>query len=49
LLYFCLFIVSPCTPGPCLNNGTCTVMSDGEANCTCDGDWTGNICDCKYA
>ena len=46
---FVFFIVSPCTPGPCLNNGTCTVTSDGEANCTCDGDWTGNICDCKYA
>ena len=42
-------IVSPCTADLCLNNGTCTVTSDGNANCTCDGDWTGNMCDGKYS
>ena len=41
--------VSPCTADLCLNNGTCNVTSDGNANCTCDGDWTGNICDGKHS
>ena len=24
------------------------MTSDGNANCTCYGDWTGTTCDCKY-
>ncbi|CAL1534113.1 unnamed protein product [Lymnaea stagnalis] len=33
-----------CTPGPCLNNGACTVVS-GQATCSCTGGWTGKYCD----
>ena len=37
--------VSPCSPNPCLNDGSCTVDVDGKSVCTCNGEWTG--CDCS--
>ena len=40
--------VSPCTDGVCKNGGTCSVMYDGKFNCSCEGDWMGDTCDCKY-
>ena len=40
--------VSPCSPNPCLNDGSCTVDINGEAVCTCNGEWTGCDCSSKY-
>jgi len=36
----CSISVSPCSPNPCLNDGSCTVDIYGEAVCTCNGEWT---------
>jgi hypothetical protein len=41
----CSISVSPCSPNPCLSDGSCTVDIYGEAVCTCNGEWTG--CDCS--
>ena len=43
-----LISVSPCSPNPCLNDGSCTVDIYGEAVCTCNGEWTGCDCSSKY-
>ena len=40
--------VSPCSPNPCLNDGSCTVDIYGEAVCTCNGEWTGCDCSSKF-
>ena len=40
--------VSPCSPNPCLNDGSCTVDVDGKSVCTCNGEWTGCDCSSKY-
>ena len=40
--------MSPCSPNPCLNDGSCTVDIYGEASCTCNGEWTGCDCSSKY-
>ena len=37
--------MSPCSPNPCLNDGSCTVDVDAKSVCTCNGEWTG--CDCS--
>jgi hypothetical protein len=29
---------------PCENNGTCSVDVNGNATCTCDGNWSGTYC-----
>ena len=39
-----LFPVSPCVNNPCENNGTCSVDVNGNASCTCDGNWNGTYC-----
>ena len=44
----CSISVSPCSPNPCLNNGSYTVDIYGEAVCTCNGSWTGCNCSSKY-
>jgi hypothetical protein len=36
----CSISVSPCSPNPCLSDGSCTVDIYGEAVCTCNGKWT---------
>ena len=36
--------VSPCDNNPCENNGTCSVDVNGNATCTCDGNWSGTYC-----
>ena len=44
LEYVFLFAVSPCVNNPCENNGTCGVDVNGNATCTCDGNWNGTYC-----
>jgi hypothetical protein len=39
------FAVSPCINNPCENNGTCSVDVNGNATCTCDGNWSGTYCE----
>jgi hypothetical protein len=36
--------VSPCDNNPWENNGTCSVDVNGNATCTCDGNWSGTYC-----
>jgi hypothetical protein len=45
---FTFFSVSPCSPNPCLNDGSCTVDVDAKSVCTCNGEWTGCDCSSKY-
>ena len=44
----CSISVSPCSPNPCLNDGSCTVDIYSEAVCTCNGEWTGCDCSSKF-
>ena len=48
ILNFYNISVSPCSPNPCLNDGSCTVDIYSEAVCTCNGEWTGCDCSSKY-
>ena len=38
------FPVSPCASDPCENDGTCSVNENGNAVCTCKGDFSGSTC-----
>ena len=41
------FPVSPCASDPCENDGTCCVNENGNAECTCKGDFSGSTCSGK--
>jgi hypothetical protein len=44
-LELCYTTPDPCSPSPCLNNGTCTTTPDGSYDCICYGGFTGQSCD----
>ena len=33
-----------CDPNPCINDGSCSVTSDGSFECSCTGNWAGRTC-----
>ena len=41
------FSVSPCSPNPCMNDGSCSVDVNYEATCSCNGEWSGFYCSGK--
>lgn len=40
--------VSPCNGVTCSGHGTCTVVNN-VANCTCDGEYSGDDCSGKFS
>ena len=40
-------IKNSCYDNPCDNGGTCSVTDVGDAQCHCDGEWTGSRCTLK--
>ena len=53
-LYFVWFIntlyvlVSPCSPNPCMHDGSCSVDVNYEATCACNREWSGFYCSSKF-
>ena len=43
-LFLMQFSVSPCSPNPCMNDGSCSVDVNYEATCACNGEWSGFYC-----
>jgi hypothetical protein len=41
-------LVSPCSPNPCQNDGSCSVDINYEATCACNGEWSGFYCSGKF-
>ena len=46
LFYLAYFIDTPCTVGPCLNNGACSPDGSGY-KCACPSGYSGSNCEGK--
>jgi len=41
-------LVSPCSPNPCMHDGSCSVDVNYEATCACNREWSGFYCSSKF-